>query len=232
MKILLALHIAAGILALLAGTTAGVACKGGRLHARAGSWFVAAMLALGVTASMLEPFRTPPGSPLVGIFVCYFVLTGWMTARRGRSSGRSEFIAGLVAVGFAAATAWGGVAGASTTPAGRGPVFILAALCLLAGVGDLRVALHRKLTATQRITRHLWRMCFAFFIATGSFFLGPQQVMPSLVRGSPAFFVLAFAPFALMLFWLVRVRFPNSLMLYRRSAGAAEDRLGQALPEG
>ena len=50
-------------------------------------------------------------------------------------------------------------------------------------------------------------MCFAFFIATGSFFLGQQDVLPKAVRGSPILFVLAFAPFAIMLFWLVRLRF-------------------------
>jgi hypothetical protein len=49
-------------------------------------------------------------------------------------------------------------------------------------------------------------MGFAFFIATGSFFLGQQQVLPQAVRGSPWLFAIAFAPFALMLFWLWRVR--------------------------
>ena len=63
-----------------------------------------------------------------------------------------------------------------------------------------------RLSARQRIARHLWRMCFAFFIATGSFFLGQQDVLPQAVRGSPILFVLAFVPFALMLFWLARLR--------------------------
>ena len=67
--------------------------------------------------------------------------------------------------------------------------------------------LRAKLTPAQRISRHLWRTCVAFFIATGSFFLGQQDALPTAVRGSPVLFVLAFAPFALMLFWLVRVRF-------------------------
>ena len=35
----------------------------------------------GITASLLEPFRTPPGSPVGGIMVCYFVLTSWVAAR-------------------------------------------------------------------------------------------------------------------------------------------------------
>ena len=69
-----------------------------------------------------------------------------------------------------------------------------------------RKFLRAPLGRVQRIARHLWRMCFAFFIATGSFFLGQQDVLPAAVRGSPVLFVLAFAPFAVMAFWLVRVR--------------------------
>ena len=74
-------------------------------------------------------------------------------------------------------------------------------------------------------------MCFAFFIATGSFFLGQQDVLPSAVRGSPILFVLAFAPFAVMAFWLVRLRFAKmvgKLTLRLRpgpSAGASMPRL-------
>jgi len=69
-------------------------------------------------------------------------------------------------------------------------------------------------------------MCFAFFIATGSFFLGQQKVMPHAVRGSPVLFVLAFAPFAVMLFWLVRIRFSKvigrlSVRIADRSASLA-----------
>jgi hypothetical protein len=217
---MMGIHIAAGIAALGCGAFAVAARKGGSLHARAGTGFSVSMLVLGATASILEPFRSPPGSPLAGIFVCYFVATGWAAGRsRDGTTGRFEIIACICALGFAAATAWGGFTG-STTPAGRGPVFVLAALCLLAGLGDLRAILRGKLTSAQRISRHLWRMCFAFFIATGSFFLGQQQVMPAAVRGAPILFVLAFAPFAVMAFWLVRVRFGTLL----RAALAAGER--------
>jgi hypothetical protein len=204
------LHIAAGLIALAAGTAAVAGRKGGRLHASAGIWFCAAMLVLGLTAAILEPFRQPvPGSPVGGIMVCYFILTGWMTARRrDGEAGWIEKIACAAALGTAALMAWGGLTGA-TTPAGPGPVFALAFVCLLAGLGDLRAIL-RKLSPVQRISRHLWRMCFAFFIATGSFFLGQQDVLPMAVRGSPILFVLAFAPFAVMAFWLVRLRLPKA----------------------
>ena len=206
-------HIAAGIVAILTGAVAAAVRKGGSLHVRAGTAFVAAMLVLGVTASILEPFRTPkPGSPITGLFVCYFVATSWVSARRrDGTTGKFEMAAGAVALGASAVMAWAGLTGRSTSPAGSGPVLALAALCLFAGAGDLTAVLRRKLTPRQRITRHLWRMCFAFFIATGSFFLGQQKVMPAEIRGSPILFVLAFAPFAVMAFWLVRLRFAKAL---------------------
>ncbi|MEA3003482.1 MAG: hypothetical protein QOH81_2270 [Sphingomonadales bacterium] len=205
------IHIASGMAALVSGTWAIIARKGAAMHASAGTGFFAAMLALGATASILEPYRSPPGSPIGGIMVCYFVATSWVAARRRDGvTGKFEIIACVAAFALAALIAWGAFFGTGTTPAGRGPVFALAGLCLLAGFLDLNAILRKRLTPGQRISRHLWRMCFAFFIATGSFFLGQQDVLPRVVRGSPALFVLAFAPFAVMLFWLVRLRFAKA----------------------
>jgi hypothetical protein len=208
MSALMWIHIAGGMIALLTGAVAVAVRKGGRVHGSAGTWFCASMLVLGVTASILGPLKTPPDSPLGGMLVCYFVATAWMAARRrDGTAGMFEMLACLFVLGAAAATAWAAVTGAATTPAGAGPVFVFAGACLLAGLGDLRTILRRRLTPAQRLSRHLWRMCVAFFIATGSFFLGQQDVLPQAVRGSPVLFVLAFAPFAVMLFWLARLRF-------------------------
>src|SRR5262249_5377507 len=79
----------------------------------------------------------------------------------------------------------------------------------LGAVGDLNVVLRGGLTGAARIARHLWRMCFALFIGTGSLFFGQQQLFPEALRGSPILLVLGFAPLAFMIFWLVRVRFTN-----------------------
>ena len=199
-------HILAGLIAVLAGYLAVAAPKGARVHRLAGNIFFGSMLVLGVTAAILEPFRTPePGSPVGGILVCYFVATSWVAARRrDGKTGRFEIIACAIALIGAALGAWDGFTGAET-PAGRGPTFAFAAICLLAGLLDLKVIL-RGMTNGQRIARHLWRMCIAFFIATGSFFLGQQDIMPEAVRGSAMLWVLALAPIGFMLFWLVRIR--------------------------
>jgi uncharacterized membrane protein (UPF0136 family) len=203
-------HIAAGSIAVLAGYLAVTARKGGRVHALAGTWFFGSMLLLGVTASVLEPFRTPqPGSPIGGIMVCYFVATSWMAARRrdGRP-GLFEKIACGAVLAMAAAMIWGGISGTVALP---GPSLALGCVCLLAGLLDLNFILRGKLSGVQRIARHLWRMCFAFFVATGSFFLGQQKVFPEVLQGSPLMWVLALAPFGFMLFWLVRIRLAKTL---------------------
>jgi hypothetical protein len=211
------IHIAGGVLALVTGAVAVAVRKGGSTHARVGIGFCVSMLVLGITASILAPFKTPPDSPVGGIMVCYFVATAWMTAhRRSGTPGRFEKIACATVLLIAIAIIGEGVRLAlsptpPSAPPGPGVLLALGGLCLLAGLADLRFILRGKLSSTQRISRHLWRMCFAFFIATGSFFLGQQDVMPRAVRGSPILFVLAFAPFALMLFWLVRVRFSKGV---------------------
>jgi hypothetical protein len=53
-------------------------------------------------------------------------------------------------------------------------------------------------------------MCFGLFIATGSFFLGQQQVFPAWLRKTNVLFVPALLPPALLIFWLFRVWFTNT----------------------
>jgi len=73
----------------------------------------------------------------------------------------------------------------------------------------------RGISGKRRIARHLWRMCFGWFIATGSFFLGQQQVFPAWLRGSPALLVPALLPLVLLVFWMIRVRFTS---MYKKMA--------------
>lgn len=218
MSLLLWAHIAGGTIAILAGTVAVGVRKGGVLHARAGSWFAVGMLVLGGTAAILAQAENDTGLGLGGLLTCYFVATSWMTARR-RDGTTGKFEIGACALVLLAAVAitWSGFPGSSTTPAGAAPLFIFAGVCLLAGLGDLRAILRDKMTPVQRLTRHLWRMCFAFFIATGSFFLGQQPVMPAAMRGSALLFVVAFAPLAVMLYWLVRLRFAKAIARSKKS---------------
>ncbi len=207
-------HIAAGSAALLSGAVAISARKGGAIHARTGTWFATAMIVLGLSAAILYRMKEVPETGIGGLIVCYFIATSWVAARRrDGTTGRFEIGACVAAFLLAGLMLWSGISGTSRTPVGSGPIFAFAGIFVLAGLLDLNAILRARLTAAQRIARHLWRMCFAFFFATGSFFLGQQDVMPAAVRGSPLLFLLAFAPFAVMIFWLARLRFGKRIRL-------------------
>jgi hypothetical protein len=89
--------------------------------------------------------------------------------------------------------------------------FFIAAIVGLAIVGDIRVLWSGALRGAARIARHLWRMCFALFIATGSFFLGQADEFPEALRIWPVLIMLALAPLVLLLYWMWRIRVRKSL---------------------
>ena len=61
----------------------------------------------------------------------------------------------------------------------------------------------------HRIARHLWRMCFALFVAAASVFLGQPQVFPALMREGQVLFVPVVLVVAVLFYWLIRVLFTN-----------------------
>ena len=71
---------------------------------------------------------------------------------------------------------------------------------------DLKMILAGGISGAARIARHLWRMSAALTIASGSFFVGQQRIMPAFMRGSPWLFAPVIAPLLLMVFWMIRVR--------------------------
>ncbi len=55
----------------------------------------------------------------------------------------------------------------------------------------------------RRIRRHLWRMCFAMWVAAASFFWGPPGRVPEVIRIPALQAVAVLLPIAVMLYWLV-----------------------------
>jgi hypothetical protein len=99
--------------------------------------------------------------------------------------------------------------------------YVFIVIGTFATVGDLRLILKGRISGAPRLSRHLWRMCVALFIASGSFFLGQQRVMPVWMRGSPLLFVPTFAPFVVMIYWLIRLRLKNGIATrVQRAVGA------------
>jgi uncharacterized membrane protein len=210
---LLILHISGGSVGLLAGTVAMAVRKGGRWHRAAGKVFVGGMLCLASTGALIAYLRAEPPNIIGGLMTIYMVTTAWLTGRHkdGRT-GVFDWVALLGALLFAAYLWPLGVEGwrmphhmRNGVPAGM--AVFMGSIMLLAAAGDMRMLLQGGVTGARRIGRHAWRMSFGLFIASGSFFLGQQQVFPVRWRGSVALMVLGLLPLGLLVFWALRIRF-------------------------
>jgi hypothetical protein len=218
-------HIAGGSVGLLSGTAAIVFRKGSPRHVLAGRVFVVAMLIMSAAATYLAYVKNQPSNIGGGIFTFYLILTAWLTARRrpGQTS-RFDWLAMLIPVALGILAWMGGIkivrSGAgSENGVPVGMTFFMGTIMLLAASGDIRMLLGGGVSGTRRIARHLWRMCFGLFIASGSFFLGPNnrplrlltnlrlgQHLPAAAFSIGPYLVLSIAPLVLLIFWLLRVR--------------------------
>ena len=213
---ILVLHICGGLVGLLSGAAATAFRKGSRLHGIAGQVFVVSMLTMATAGVTLAAMKSQPGNILGGALTVYLVATAWMTARRV-TPGTSFFDWGALSIGWAVAVATvtlGTVAALSTTGMvydyPPGPYFFLGTVAVLATGGDVRMLRRNGISGTKRIARHLWRMCFALFIASSSLFLARQQLFPELMRKTGTLVLLSFLPLILMIFWLIRIRLNNA----------------------
>ncbi|HEY0796896.1 MAG TPA: hypothetical protein VGD64_14080 [Acidisarcina sp.] len=207
---LLILHILGGTIGLLSGTFALMVRKGGRLHRAAGNIFTIAMMTLASSALPLAIMKSQRGN-IFGAFATFYLIgTAWLAGRR-RATGFIDWVALFIGLGGAAAILTLGTRSvlypATADPnAPAAMCFIMGTMLLLATGGDIRMLAHGGVSGRPRIIRHVWRMCTGLFFATGSFFLGQQQVFPAFMRGSVVLTVLAVAPFPVMIYWLFRVR--------------------------
>jgi hypothetical protein len=80
---------------------------------------------------------------------------------------------------------------------------------ILAAIGDVRIMRFGLPRGGPRLARHLWRMCFALFIAAGSFFSIRERVakiLPEPLTTAPMRMLPILLIFGAMFYWLWRVR--------------------------
>src|SRR5688572_29861530 len=223
------IHITAGLVALIAGAIALYATKGSPLHRRAGMVFVVAMLAMSSTGALMALFTKPnPVNIMAGSMTFYLVSTALLAVKRTVAEVR-----GALAVLMAAALALGAWAftlgfAAAASPRGfidgvpAAPLFMFAIVGSAGGLLDWRMLRAGRIEGRHRIARHLWRMTFAMWVATTSFFIGQPKVFPDFLRQHIE--IRAIPPLVvagLLVYWLVR-----TLARRRRAAAPARAALG------
>ena len=210
---LLPIHVTAGLLSIGAGAVALYAIKGSPLHRKSGLVFIVAMLTMASTGAVIAIAKSDPGTALGGALVFYIVCTALLTVKRTVAASRG-WLTGLMLVALAICVVELSLgAAAARTPdhmLGKYPAaffYVFSAVALLCASGDARILWRGHLDGVQRLVRHIWRMCFAMWFATTSFFLGQAKVFPEPlrhaigIRAIPVVLVLV-----VMFYWLARVR--------------------------
>ncbi|NOT08424.1 MAG: hypothetical protein HOP28_09485 [Gemmatimonadales bacterium] len=231
MRAELVVHIGMGTLGLLSGFAALAGTKGATLHRKAGMVFVCVMLTTAMTGLLIALVRGVAigvNAP-AALLTAYLVVTALTTVRPGTAQIRWLHVgAMLVALAVGVTTLAFGFEAVSAGGKRNGipafPFFLFALVGLLGTAGDLRVMRSGPAKGAVRLARHLWRMCFALFIAALSFFIGQADVIPPALRIRPLLAVPVLVPLVMMFYWLWRVRIRQSLrgLMVAGAPGAAE----------
>ena len=227
---LLLLHIIGGTLGILSGFAAVFLRKGSRWHGMAGNVFFISMLTMSGCGAYMALMKSQVSNVFGGLLTFYMVATAWVTARRrDGGTGIYGWVGLLAALGLGAVMVSFGIAAAMSptstkADAPAGMYFLFGSLALLAAAGDIRMLRRGGVFGVRRIARHLWRMCFALFVASASLFLSRPHLFPAVLSRTHVLFVLGVLPLILMIFWLVRVRFKNAFKITAKPFPAHSDR--------
>ena len=203
---LLPIHIAGGLFALVFGYAALFALKGGNVHRTSGMGFVIAMITMSLTGALIASFKPDRGSMVAGALTFYFVVTGLLTVKRIRRARQIEIAAMVLAVVLAGCAIWAGTWLARRGRPEAAPMFLFAAVTIVAAIGDWKMLRAGELTGKPRLKRHLWRLCFAMWVAAASFFWGPPNRVPEVIRIPALLPIPVLTPVVVMLYWLWRMR--------------------------
>ena len=212
--ILLWSHIGGGALGLVSGLIAVLVAKGKPLHRLAGKVFVFSMAVTFLVGAGVAPFLNEGQRPnfVAAVLSLYLLATGVMAAkRRPFTAGSAEWFGLFLALSITMIGVLfmnAGMNSPTGTVDGSPPqAFVLFNVVGgLATLGEVNVLLRRTLSQSARIVRHLWRMCLAFFFASGSLFLGQPQVFSESFNESVFPLLFAFLPLIAAVIWVVKVK--------------------------
>ena len=204
--VILPVHILAGMLALAFGYFALFAKKGATVHRKAGMGFVIAMIVMSLSGAVIASVKPDRGSIIAGLLTFYFVVTGLMTVKPVPHHKRVQ--AGMAIAGSALAlfAIWAGSWLAQRGRPEAAPMFLFSAMAIVGVIGDARLLRAGSIEGKARIKRHLWRLCFAMWVAAASFFWGPPNRVPELIRIPALLPIPVLTPIAVMFYWLWRTR--------------------------
>jgi len=208
-------HVSMGVVSLISGTAALLFREGHRLHRTAGNIFFLSMVVMSLLGSYAAIFKPEAISVLNGILTAYLVATAWSTVRYPKGKAIPFEVGAMIIIlvvgisllffGLQAIRSESGLKDGIPARA----YFFFATIALLAAAFDIRMIWKKGLNRARRTARHLWRMCFALFIAMASFFTGQPQLFPEQFQRIEILSAPAILVIVVMVYWLVRVHFAS-----------------------
>jgi uncharacterized membrane protein len=211
--VITSLHILTGAISLAAGAIALSVTKGGNLHRKSGRTFVGAMLFMSASGAVIAAVIPVRVSVVAGMLTFYMVLTSLLTVRHIANNNRNidiaamslGFITGVLGIMFGAMALQTSSGALDRYPAAI--YFVFGGVALIGAMLDARMLLANGINGKHRIARHLWRMCFAMYMATSAFFLGQAKLFPDILRNGWLLSVPVVLVVLSMLYWLTRTLF-------------------------
>jgi len=198
------IHTPAGSVAFLSAIAAFIYPKGSHAHRSSGRFFTVSMLIMAVSGSIAGYLKGTPNDVFLGLVVFYSVFTAWVTSFH--KEGETNFLeyialAWVITLGFIAY---------SYDPAVGDPyseMYVMwVGFAVFFTVGDIRNLYKSGLSGSQRIARHLWRMCFSLMWAAMAFVDKIVKMAGKSIEDMPYVAVIPISLILiLMMYWLYRV---------------------------
>ncbi|BBN82505.1 hypothetical protein PA25_24900 [Pseudoalteromonas sp. A25] len=204
-------HILFGAIAVIAGYVALFTKKGKARHIQFGNWFVVTMILMAISGVVIAYLMPMIITVFAGLYTMYLVLTGvgvFKLADKRRSYYNIAMMITSLLIGLSSLVCAYWAAQSETGLYQRvsiEPYIMFGVLPLISAILDIRYMRVQTLTSKMRISRHVWRMCFAMFIAVGSFVGQGLKSAPEAVAN---FVLVEYADaiiLLIMLYWLIKV---------------------------
>ncbi|MBQ4848305.1 DUF2306 domain-containing protein [Pseudoalteromonas sp. MMG005] len=208
MSPMMLIHIITGSIAVLSGVAALALKKGKKPHRNAGKIFVVSMTLMALTGGYIAYIKPMMITLIAGLFTLHLVLSAFLIVKSPPHAIKPlDYMLPFASAGLCVASAYFGY-NALTSPIGHvdgfshEPYFFFALLSLVALIGDIKLVINKGISNTQRMTRHIWRMSFALYIAIGSFFGQGAQALPDMITQTFLMHIPESLILLIMCFWL------------------------------
>lgn len=206
-------HTIIGTIATIFGALGLFTKKGSKLHRKAGNWFFYTMFAMAFQGAILAFVIDQTITAMAGIFCCYLIASSWMTVKTppGKLT-KFDYVSPIFAAMVMLVCGWL-MLQAMNAPDGKAAGFgapeygFFAIAALLSLSFDIKLLVQKGINGGQRLARHLWRMCFAFYIALGSAIFRSAHLFPEAIRESGYLELPTLLIVIVMLFYLGKLAF-------------------------